>query len=143
MRRFGFSILIIFFFIFTAAPSQCAKHYDEKEMGEVSTFARVVMDIVYSKYIDKQIPLKISKDQIKEIVTKANTNIEELKILDKYDMVIVSNGTQIACVICDPGSGRKLLQDLRCTPKLDEATWRQEVFGCDFTLSWSICDTVR
>ena len=28
-------------------------------------------------------------------MTKANTNFEELNFLDKYDMVIVSDGTQI------------------------------------------------
>ncbi len=143
MRRFGFSLLIIVFFFCTAAPSGCAKSYDEKEMGGLATFARVAMDIVSSEYIDKPVPQVISETQIKEIVTRVNKDIDELKLLDKYDMVIVSNGTQIGCVIWDPDNGQKLIQDLRCTPKLDEPTWRQKVFGSDFTLSWSMCDAVR
>ena len=140
MRRFGYSLLIVIFFFLTAAPSGCdTTSYDEKEMGGLATLARVVMDIVSSEYIDKPVPQVISKTQIKEIVTRVNTNFEELKLLDKYDMVIVSNGTQIGCVIWDPENGRKLIQDLRCTPKLDEPTWRQKVFGKDLTLSWAIC----
>jgi hypothetical protein len=140
MRRFGYSLLIIIFFFLTAAPSGCdTTSYDEKEMGGLATLARVVMDIVSSEYIDKPVPQVISEAQIKEIVTRVNTNFEELKLLDKYDMVIVSNGTQMACVIWDPGNGRKLIQDLRCTPKLDEPAWRQKVFGNDFTLSWATC----
>lgn len=143
MRRFGFSLLIVFVFFFTAAPSGCIKSYDEKEMGKLATFARVVMDIVSSEYIGKQIPNVITKDQIKEIVIRKNSNMDELKLLDRYNMVIVSHGTQIGCVIWDPDDGRKLIQDLRCTSKLDEPTWRQKVFGSDFTLSWAICDAVQ
>jgi len=140
MRRFGYSFLIIIFFFLTAAPSGCdTASYDEKEMGGLATLSRVVMDIVSSEYIDKPVPQSISETQIKEIVTRENTNFEELKLLDKYDMVIVSNGTQIGCVIWDPDNGRKLIQDLRCTQKLDEPTWRQKIFGKDFTLSWAVC----
>ncbi len=142
MRRFGYSLVIIIFFFLTAAPSGCdTRSYDEKEMGGIATFARVVMDIVSSEYIDKPIPQIISEIQIKEIVIRVNTNFEQLKLLDRYDMVIVSNGTQIGCVIWDPENGRKLIQDLRCTPKLDEPTWRQKVFGNDLTLSWAICES--
>ena len=143
MRRFGFSLLIVFFFFIIAAPSSCTKSYDEKEMGELFTFDRVVMDIVSSEYISKQIPDKITKDQIKEIVIRQNSNMDKLKLLDRYNMVIVSKGNQIGCVICDPENGRKLIQDLRCTPKLDEPTWRQKVFGCNFTLPWSICNAAQ
>jgi hypothetical protein len=140
MRRFGYSLLVIVLFFSTAAPSNCTnKIYDEQEMGGLATLARVVMDIVSSDYIDKPVPQTITKTQIKEIVTRVNTNFEELKLLDKYDMVIVSDGKQIGCVIWDPENGRKLIQDLRCTPKFDEPTWRQMVFGPDFTLSWSLC----
>jgi hypothetical protein len=117
--------------------------YDENEMGGLATFDRVVMDIVSSEYIDKPVPPVISKTQIKEIVARVNTNFEELKLLEKYDMAIVSNGKQIGSVIWDPRNGRKLIQDLRCTPKLDEPTWRQKVFGKNFTLSWAICDAVQ
>ena len=112
-------------------------------MDGLATLARVVMDIVSSEYVDKPIPQIISKVQIKEIVTRLNTNFEELKLLDEYDMVIVSNGTQIGCVIWDPQNGRKLIQDLRCTPNPDELTWRQKVFGRDFTLSCAICGSAQ
>lgn len=141
MRRFGYSFLIIIFFFFTAAPSGCnTLSYDENEMGGLATFARVVMDIVSTEYIDQPAPQIILKTQIKEIVTRTNTNFQALKLLDKYDMVIVSHGALIGCVIWDSENGRKLIQDLRCTPKLDEPTWRQIVFGNDLTLSWAICD---
>lgn len=141
MRRFGFSIILIALVFFIAASSGCIKSYDEKEMGRLATFARVSMDIVSSEYIDESIPNVISKSQIKQIVTREKKKINELKLLDKYDMVIVSNGTEIGCVFFDPHNGRKLIQDLRCTPNPDETTWRQKVFGNDFTLSWSICET--
>jgi hypothetical protein len=144
MQRFGYSLLIIIFFFLTTAPGGCStKAYDEKEMDGLTTLARVVMDIVSSEYIDKPVPQIILKTQLKEIVTRVNTNFEELKLLNKYDMVIVSHGTQIGCVIWDPENGRKLIQDLRCTPKLDEPTWRQNISGKDFTLSWAICDSVQ
>jgi len=144
MRRFGYSLLIVLLFFVTAAPSRCTtKSYDEKEMGGLATLARVVMDIVSSEYIDKPVPQSLTKTQIKEIVTRVNKNFEELKLLDKYDMVIVSNGTQIGCVIWDPETKRKLIQDLRCTPKLDEPTWREAVFGTDLTLSWAICGSAQ
>lgn len=144
MRRFGYSLVLILVFFLTAAPGGCGtKSYDEKEMGGLATLARVVMDIVSSEYIDKPIPQTISKTQVKEIVTRVNMKFDELKLLDKYDIVIVSNGKQIGCVIWDPENGRKLIQDLRCTPKLDEPTWRQEVFGSDFTLPWTICDSAQ
>lgn len=144
MRRFGYSFLVLSLFIATAAPSSCTtKSYDEKEMGGLATLARVVMDIVSSEYIDKPVPRIITKAQVKEIVTRVNTNFEELKLLDKYDMVIVSKGNELGCVIWDPENGRKLIQDLRCTPKLDEPDWRQTVFGNDFTLSWAICGSAQ
>jgi hypothetical protein len=144
MRRFGYSLLIIIIFFLTAAPGSCSPvSYDEKEMGGLATLARVVMDIVSSKYIDKPVPMTLSKAQIIEIVTRENSDFKELKLLDKYDMVIVSNGKQIGCVIWDPENGRKLIQDLRCTPKLDDHTWRQKVFGRDFTLSWAICGSAQ
>ena len=143
MRRFGFSLLIVFVFFIIAAPSSCTKFYDEQEMGHLFTFDTVVMKIVSSEYIGKQIPNLITKDQIKEIVIRRNGKMDELKFLDRYNMVIVSNGTQIGCVIWDPENDRKLIQDLKCTPNLDEPTWRQKVFGSDFTLSWEICDTAQ
>ena len=139
MRRFGYSLLIVIVFFLTAGPGGCAKTYDEKEMGGLATLSRVVMDIVSSEYIGKPVPQVISETQIRQIVTRVNTNLEELKLLDKYDMVIVSDGTQMGCVIWDPENGRKLIQDLRCTQKLDEPAWPQEVFGKDFTLSWAMC----
>jgi hypothetical protein len=143
MRRFGYSLLIIVLFFLSAAPSGCTTSYDEKEMGGLATLARTVMDIVSSEYVENPVPQIISKTEIREIVTRVNTNFDELKLLDKYDMIIVSDGRQIGCVIWDPENGRKLIQDLRCTPKLDEPTWRQKIFGGDFTLPWAICNSVQ
>lgn len=141
MRRFGFSIVLLIFFVFTAGIGSCTEgKYSEEDMGQVATFVRVVMDIVSSDYIDKDIPPEITKTRIKEIVIGINTDFEELDLLDKYEMIIVSNGVEIATVIWDPGNNRKLMQDLRCTPYVDEPSWRSEIFGNAFTLDWSICD---
>jgi hypothetical protein len=90
---------------------------DSLQTSEVSKTSEVKIDVI--------------------LIAKAN------KLLDKYDMVIVSNGTRIGCVIWDPENGRKLIQDLRCTSKLDEPTWRQKVFGKDLTLPWTVCDSVQ
>jgi hypothetical protein len=140
MQRFGFSLLLICFFIFSAVPAGCAgKSYDEKEMGRLATFVRVVMDIVSSEYDDKPVPKLIKKEQLRKIIIKANTDFEELELLDKYGMIIVSDGKEMGAVVWDPKTNRKLIQDLRCTAKVDDPAWRKTVTGNDFTLDWGIC----
>lgn len=140
MRRFGYSILFLIIFLFTAAPGGCDdRKYDEKDMGRLATLTRVVMDIVSSEYIGRPIPKKISEEDIKAMVVKNNTDFEELKLLDKYDMMIVSDGKYMGAIVWDPENGRKLIQDLRCTKKIEEPSWRNVSYGNEFSLSWSVC----
>ena len=140
MRRSGYSFLIILLIVFAPLIGACdEKQYDEKDMGRLATLVRVIMDIVSTEYIDSQIPKEISERQIVEIVKKDNTDFQELKMLDTYDIVMVSDGVHIGAVVWDPDNGRKLIQDLRCTKYLDEKTWRDIVYGHDFSLNWSLC----
>jgi len=144
MLRSGFkSIVTILLVIVMASCSwfngQAKKSYDEKEMTRLATLTRTVMNIVRTDFIDTPFPATLNETQIVEIVRRLNTNFAELKLLDRYDMVMVSNGKQLAAVAWDPKTDRKLLQDLRCTSQLDEATWREFVFDHDFTLGWIAC----
>ena len=108
MRRFGWhSLIILLIVLLVTATTSCENVYDEKEMGRLATLTRVVMDIVRSQYIESQVPAELSEPQIIDIVVKANTDFEELKMLDKYDMEIVSDGTNIGAVVWDPGNNRK------------------------------------
>lgn len=140
MRRFGWhSLIIVLIVSLVTVTTSCEKVYDEKEMGRLATLTRVVMDIVRSQYIESQVPAELSEPQIIDIVVKANTDFEELKMLDKYDMEIVSDGANIGAVVWDPGNDRKLIQDLRCTKYLDDPAWRNVFYGKEFTLNWDIC----
>ncbi|MBI5641175.1 MAG: hypothetical protein HZA17_12185 [Nitrospirae bacterium] len=140
MRRSGYSVLIILLIVFVPLLGACdEKKYDEKKMGQLATFVRVIMDIVSTEYIDRPIPKEVSEKQIVEIVKKDNTDFQELKLLDTYDIVMVSDGVQLGAVVWDPDNGRKLIQDLRCTKSPDELTWSQVVYGQEFTLSWGLC----
>ena len=134
MRRYGFDgivtiLLIIVIVGCSLFNRQPKKSYDEKEMARLATLTRTAMNIVI-----------LNETQIVEIVCRLNTNFAELKLLDRYDMVMVSNSKQLAAVAWDPKTDRKLLQDLRCTSQLDEATWREVVFGNDFSLGWTACE---
>lgn len=140
MQRFGYNIFFLLIFVFTAGIGSCTDGtYGEENMGPIATLIAVVMDIVSSEYIDIELPERIEKSQIKEIVLRNNTDFDELKYLDKYEMIIVSNKTEIAAVVWDLANDRKLFQDLRCTTYVDEHSWRSELFGSDFTLDWAIC----
>lgn len=140
MRRFGYSLVLLYVVLAVAGSGGCDERaYDEKDMGRLATFTRVVMDIVKSTYIEAKISLEIPEDKIRKIVIENNTDFEEIALLDLYDMKIVSDGEQIESVIWDPASNRKLIEDLRCTKKLDWAAWRTVTYGSDFTLNWSLC----
>jgi len=140
MRRFGFSAFVLSIFLFLASVGGCDEQtYDEKDMGQLATLTRTVMDIVKSEYVGVEVPKKLSEPKIIEIVTRVNTNFSQLKLLDKYDMEIVSDGKHLGAVVWDPNNGRKLIQDLRCTKKLDKAAWRTSLYGNTFSLDWAIC----
>lgn len=140
MRHFGYSIFILFAVLVTSVTGGCnEKAYDEKDMGKLATFTRVVMDIVYGAYINKRLPGEIPEESIKMIVIDKNTDFEELRLLEIYDMKIVSYGKQLGAVVWDPKNGRKLIEDLRCTKSPDAIAWRDITYGSNFTLNWSLC----
>jgi len=118
---------------------QCSTVYSEKDMGQLATLTRTTMDIVWSGYIGDTLPSNISEPQILETVRRLNTNFDELNMLDRYEMVMVSDGLNLATIVWDPENDRKLIEDLRCTKKLDASTWRECSFGNAFSLEWNVC----
>ncbi|MBF0329924.1 MAG: hypothetical protein HQL10_12260 [Nitrospirae bacterium] len=108
-------------------------------MARLFIFAKTVMDIVSSEYIETNPPKEINRETIRAIVIKKNTDFEELKVLDRYDMKMVSDGKQFGAVLWDPKNKRKLIQDLRCTLKLDDPAWQTITYGNEFTLNWEVC----
>lgn len=146
MRRFGFRFTLVCLLLTTLFASGCALHadpcaktYDEKEMGQLATLTRVVLDIVRSDYLDAPMPETLTEQQVIETVRRLNTDFAELRMLDRYDMLIVSDGQQLAAVVWDPLNDRKLIEDLRCTRKLDAAVWRECASGGEFMLGWEGC----
>lgn len=146
MRHSGLKIIAIL--IWAAVIAGCSwfaktdtETYDEREMAQLATFTRTVMNIVRSDYIGKAFPAVLDETRIVATVSRLNPNFSELKLLDRYDMVMVSNGKHLAAVVWDPKTDRKLLQDLRCTSRIDEATWRETVLDHEFTLGWQSCGT--
>lgn len=144
MRHSGLKCFAAFFLIIVIAgcnrfPGQTKETYDEQEMARLATLTRTVMNIVRSDFIGTVLPPALDETRIVETVRRLNTDFSELKLLERYDMVMVSNGKRLAAVAWDPETDRKLLQDLRCTSRLDEATWRQSVAGHEFTLGWQPC----
>lgn len=144
MRRSGLKGIATFILVIVMAScswfaGQAKNTYDEHEMAQLATLTRTVMNIVRSDFIGTAFPASLDETQIVETVRRLNTDFSELKLLDRYDMVMVSNGKQLAAVAWDPKTDRRLLQDLRCTSRLDEATWREVVFGHVFTLGWQAC----
>jgi len=145
MLRFGFKNIVTILLVIVIAScswlnGRAKKSYDEQEMAKLATLTRTMMNIVRTDFIDTPFPATLNETQIVEIVHRLNTNFAELKLLDRYDMAMFSNGKKLAAVAWDPETDRKLLQDLRCTSQIDEATWREFVFDHDFTLGWVACE---
>lgn len=141
MRRFGFSVLICFVVLIPSLSlGECDRVYDEEDMGKLTTLTRIVMDIVFSEFVDKPAPKKIEQPQILGIVRTGNVDFEQLKMFEKYHIVMVSDGkSNFAAVVWDARNDRKLLQDLRCTLYPDDKAWERVEYGHDFTLSWNLC----
>lgn len=144
MQLSGFRVLSLGLLVgigLTLGLSGCSENrHTEKEIGQLATLTRTVMNIVFSEYIESpKIPRRISEGEIRNIISKVNTEFDQLKFLDQYEMEIVSDDTHIAAIMWDPKSNRKILQDLRCTSILDEESWRHNYTGNEFTLDWKIC----
>lgn len=127
MLRFGLKSIVTILLVIIIASccwvnGQAKKSYDEQEMAQLATLTRTVMNIVRTDFIAKPFLATLNETQIVEIVRRLNTNFAELNLLDRYDIAMFSNDKQLAAVAWDPKTDRKLLQDLRCTSKLDEAT---------------------
>jgi len=140
MQRFGFNLTILFLTISLFAMLGCNPTvYNDNDMVPLTTLSRVVMDIVKSNYIEKPAPTEISEDEIKAIVAARGKALDALDQLSKYDIKIVSNGTKLAAIFWDPKNGRKLIEDLQCTNKVDFKAWKEELYGNDLTLDWGVC----
>jgi len=140
MQHFGLNILIV---ILTITLYSCAtKHYSDEDMARVSTVVRTCMSIAKGKYYDSDIPEQINeKELIKIIETENSTHFKELDRFDgPLEIKIVTHNKYIAAVVWDSETNQKLLQDLQCTLKLDEKSWKNNVTGSQFTLDWKVCE---
>lgn len=117
---------------------QC-REYNDKDIEQFSTLVRVTMDIVSSEY-EQPLPALIPEEKIKELIQRRGTPFKELELLDQYELIMVSHEGQWAAVAWEPGSDQKILQDLRCTKKLDEASWKSCSHGHEMTLDWQACN---
>jgi len=144
MRRFGFESVLLFLGILFVSGccchvDPCRTEYGEKNMGQLATLTRTAMDIVWSDHLGDSIPAVMPEPEILETIRRLNTDFEELKMLDRYEMVMVSDGKNLATVVWDPENDRKLIEDFRCTKKLDLAAWRECSFGKELSSGWDIC----
>lgn len=148
MQRSGYNLHIVLLAVFVlttstacaAIDSNSCREYSEKDMGQLATFVRVTMDIVSSTYMGEPAPAILSEEEIKELIRQRGTPFKELELLDKYEMTMVSHEGQWAAVVWDPANEQKLVQDLRCTTRLDELSWRACNHGHEFTLDWRTCN---
>lgn len=142
MQRFGFNSLMIFLVIVAGTSSSCATNvYRDDDMAKLATLARTTMSIVKGEYYGKTLPAQLDENRIIEIVrTRNSSNFKELDQLDgQTELMIVSDGTSMGAIIWDSDSDRKLIQDLQCTPKLDDAAYQREEFGHAFALDFKTC----
>ncbi|TAJ95976.1 MAG: hypothetical protein EPO31_00730 [Gammaproteobacteria bacterium] len=148
MRRSGCNLHFVLLTVFVLTKSTlCAaldsnncREYSEKDMGQLATFVRVTMDIVNSSYDRGNTPALVTEENIKEIIRQRGTPFKELELLDQYELNMVTHEGQWATVAWDPTNNQKLLQDLRCTTRLDESSWKTCSHGHKLTLDWRACN---
>lgn len=140
MQHFGFNFITLFLTITLFSSQGCAaKKYSDDDMVPLTTLSRIVLDVVRANYIGKDAPAEIDEDSARAIIESRGRKMEVLDQLDKYDLKIVSNGKKFGSVFWDPGNDRKLIEDLRCTKKVDRKVWKEVVYGNEFTLKWENC----
>lgn len=147
MRHSGCNLYIILLAIFVlttstshaAVDSNSCREYSEKDVGQLATFVRVTMDIVSSSYDSENTPALVTEENIREIIRQRGTPFKELELLDLYELNMVTHEGQWAAVAWDPTTNQKLLQDLRCTTRLDEPSWKTCTYGNELTLDWRTC----
>lgn len=141
MRRFGYKVVLAAFFV-SLSVSCSAQRYADDDMARMATVVRTTMSIVKGKYYGTDIPEVISEKTLIEIVRNENSqHFNELDIFDgSIDIMIVGYQRHIGAVVWDSDSGKKLLQDLQCTLKLDDQTWQRDEQGQQFMLDWTICE---
>lgn len=140
MKRFGFSSLLIIFIVAASINFSGCNQSNEEILGPVITFERLVLDITHANYIDKNIPAEINEDKIREIISLRKQKIHNMELLDKYDMKIISKNGCLACIVWDPKTNEKLIEDIRCTPEVDLKALGYKLYGNDFSLSWKKCE---
>lgn len=122
----------------------CAtQRYSEEDMTRMATVVRTTMSIIKGVYFGEDIPEEISEDELINIILTQNSpHFKELGIFHSYiEIKIISNTKDIGAVVWDSRTHRKIMQDLECTLKLDDATWKGEEFDDSFTLDWGICSS--
>ena len=134
--RRAFPLLLIFLLVLAACDPVT---YKDEDMAPLTTLSRTLLNVVKASLTGQSLPAEIGEDEIRAIVAARGRAMPALAQLDRFDMRIVSNGKRLAAVIWDPKSGRKLIEDLRCTSQVDTKAWRQEVYGSDLTLDWGLC----
>lgn len=142
MQRSGYNIFLLVLVFFTVAITSCAnERYSDDDMARMATVVRTTMSIIKGKYYGSAIPEIILEKQIIEIVREENSShFKELEQFnDKFDIKIVSHNKLIGAIVWDSENNRKLIQDLRCTLKLDDSVWKRNVMGSEFTLDWNVC----
>ena len=142
MQRFGFNSLVAFLIVVITAGTSCATtSYHDDDMARLATLARTTMSIVKGEYYGKTLPAKIDEGAIIQLVRTQNSrHFKELNQLDgKIELMIVSDGKNMGAVIWDSSNNRKLIQDLQCTPKLDDHTYRRTEYGHVFSLDFKTC----
>lgn len=140
MQHFGYNI--IFVILLTITSSSCATNrYSDDDMARMATVVRTAMNIIKGKYYYSDIPSVTNEKKTIEIVLKENSS--HFKEMEQFDgaleIKIISNGKYIGVIVWNSDTNRKLIQDLRCTLKLDDKAWKREALGSEFNLDWNIC----
>ena len=141
MQRFGYNtVSALLLAVILISTQGCAeKKYADSDIVPLTTLSRVMLDVVRVDYIGQEAPAMIDEESAKAIIEKRGRKMDALQQLDEYDMKIVSNGKKFGAVFWDPRNERKLIEDLRCTKKVDHKAWQEVIFGNEFTLKWEEC----
>lgn len=142
MQRFGYNIFLAVFILFVVTSTSCLNNsYSDDDMARMATVVRTTMSIIKGKYYDSVIPEKITEKEIIDIVrTENSSHFKEMNQFDgELDIKIVSHNKFIGAIVWNSNTNRKLIQDLRCTLKLDDPVWERKEMGSQFTLDWNIC----
>jgi hypothetical protein len=141
VKRFGIKFLLISVFValsYFLFINLSIQNYTAETMGPLEPFSRNVLSIVKGNYLGKEVPEKISEDKIIQLIKSRGQPFAGMTYFEKYDVAIYSKNKKIACVIWDPKTNRKLLEDVYSTKQPDSKAWEKELYGNDFTIGWNL-----